>query len=157
MDIINQSNTQVVEFAPAHAVVTGKTLTERKLSIVASASFEATTYLAGKNGKVGKVAREGLAQHARAFIAAKARQGNYRPLAEALAGLMGESISISNRSSYEGLLDRFSDKLLDLNLTKSGGWTTDKKTGLQKSSSKRATLMECISLVKEVQELAETM
>lgn len=154
--LIENNSSNVVEFAPAHAMVSGKTVTDRKMSIVATASFEATTFLAGQRGKVGTAARGAIVQHATTFIASKARQGNYRPLAEALAGLLGESVSISNRASYEGLLDRFQDKLADLGLSKSGGWATDKKTGLQKANAKRSTLENCIGLIREVQELASS-
>jgi hypothetical protein len=152
--LAHTNDNAIVEFAPASSVVSGKTMTERKLSVLAGASFEAVTYLAGQNGKVGKTARDGLAMHAEGFIASAARRGNYKPLCEALAGLLGESVSISNRASYEGLVDRFNDRLMDLSLAKNGGYTVDKKTGLSKPNAKRAVYSKVIMFVQRIQQLA---
>ena len=152
--LAHSNDSAVVEYGPAATLVTGKTMVERKMSVLSGASFEAVTFLAGQNGKVGKVAREGLTIHAESFIASAARRGNYKPLSEALAGLMGESVTISNRSSYEGLVDRFMDKLNDLSLAKNGGYSIDKKTGLAKPNAKRATLAKVVAFVQSIQRLA---
>jgi hypothetical protein len=111
-------------------------------------------YAATFNGKVGKLAREGMEQFAIASIARAARQGNYRPLSEALAIVLGETITITNRSSYESLADRFSDRHADLALSKNGGYTVSKKTGLTKPSAKRVILDKALQLVELVQAVA---
>ena len=145
---------EVVEYAPACTLVTGKTLVERRLSVLPNATGAAMQYMATFNGKVGKLARAGMENFAIANIAKHARQGNYRSLSEALAGILGESVTISNRASYESLADRFSDRINDLALSKNGGFTVVKKTGITKPSAKRAMLEKAINLVNLVQEVA---
>jgi hypothetical protein len=158
MSIALAHNNEVsVDYKPASALVSGKTMVERKVSVLASASFEATTYLAAQKGKVGIMARHAMAGFSVQAIASAARRGNYQPLAEAIAGITGESLTISNRSAFESLADRFEDKLNDLGLSKSGGWAIDKKTGLQKPNAKRATLGQVINLVNSVRDLAATL
>lgn len=155
--LAHANNEVSVDYKPASALVSGKTMTERKVSVLQSASFEATTYLAAQKGKVGVMARHAMAGFSIQAIASAARRGNYQPLAEAIAGITGESLTISNRASYDSLVDRFSDKLNDLSLSKSGGWTIDKKTGADKPNAKRATLTQVITLVGMVQSHAATL
>lgn len=153
-EIANFSSAELVEYAPACTLVNGKTVSERRLSVLPSASFEAVLYASSRAGRVGKVAREGLAGQSTELIASKARRGDYRPLSEALAVMLGESVSISNRASFDGLADRFSDRLYDLQLAKNGGYVVDKKTGLTKPNAKRKMLDDVIGFIREVQEIA---
>lgn len=148
------SSADIVEYAPACTMVTGKTISDRRLSVLPTASFEAVLYASSRTGKVGKVAREGLAGQSTELIARAARRGNYRPLSETLAVMLGESVTISNRASFDALADRFSDRLSDLSLAKNGGYTINKKTGVTMPNAKRKVFTEVISFIKSVQELA---
>lgn len=145
---------EAVSFAPAQVIVSGLTVTEKKLSVVQAASAPALMYLGGQKGKVGKYAREGLALQAESIIAKHARGGNYAPLAQAIAALTGQSLSIRNRAEFESLSGRFEDALRDL---KNGGYTVCKKTGVEKSSNKRNVLMQVIALITEVQSIAASL
>ena len=147
----------LIDYTPASALVVGKTLTERKVSVLNGATSEAVTYLSTQNGKVGKMARAGLREYSIHAIASSARRGNYQPLAEAIAGITGESISITNRASFEALGDRFADKLHDLALSKNGGYVLRKKDSVMVPSSKRNTLDQVIALVAKVREIAATL
>ena len=153
-EIANFCSAELVEYSPARTMVTGKTVSERRLSVLPSASFEAVLYASSRAGRVGKVARAGLAGQSTELIASKARRWDYRPLSEALAVMLGESVSISNRASFDGLADRFSDRLYDLELSKNGGYVVDKKTGLTKPNAKRKMLDDVIGFIREVQEIA---
>ena len=57
---------------------------------------------------------------------------------------MGESLTISNRASYQSLQDRFEDKLRDL---KNGGYVVNKKTGVESESAKRKALVQVTNLI----------
>lgn len=144
----------VVEFTPAVVVVSGTTATEKKVSVVSQASSAALAYLSNSKGTVGKIARETLSQHGEALIAKQCRNGNYKPLADAIAAITGASLSITSRASYESLVDRFTDQLKDL---KGNGFTECKKTGAMKPSAKRNVLVQVINLVTEVQSIASTL
>ena len=144
----------VVDFGTAQVIVTGKTVSEKKLSAVGQASAPALAYLSNQKGKLGKYAREGLAVAGEAMIAKQARSGNYKPLTDAIAALTGASLTIRNRAEYDCLGGRFEDALRDL---KNGGYIVDKKTGLDKPSAKRNTLMQVIALINEVQSAAAAM
>jgi hypothetical protein len=154
-ELINQAQptTEVATYGPASIVVSGKTLTEKRIGVVSNAGLAAQAYLSAQKGKIGKVAREGLALHGEALIASAARRGNYTPLCEAIASITGETLTISNRASFECLGDRFADKLADL---KNGGYTTT-KDGVEKSTSKRNGLMQVMALIREVQSIAASM
>jgi RNA polymerase-binding transcription factor DksA len=145
---------EAVSFAPAQVIVAGLTTTEKKLSVVRGASVSALMYIGNQKGKVGKYAREEQAMLAEGAIAKHARGGNYVPLAQAIAALTGQSLSIRNRSEFESLSGRFEDALRDL---KNGGYTVCKKTGVEKSSSKRNVLMQVIGLITEVQSIAASL
>ena len=147
-------NNAVAEFAPACVVVTGKTLTEKRVSVVQNATSAALAYAVNQKGKVGKFARESMAMASEGMIASAARAGNYKPLADAVAMVTGASISIRNRAEFETLAGRFEDQLIDL---KGGGYVECKKTGVQKSGAKRAALLQVIGLIKEVQSIAAAM
>jgi hypothetical protein len=154
-ELVNQAQptTEVATYGPASIVVSGATLTEKRLGVVSNAGLAAQAYLSAQKGKIGKVAREGLALQGEALIASAARRGNYTPLCEAIASITGETLTISNRASFECLGDRFADKLADL---KNGGYTMS-KDGTEKSSSKRNGLMQVMALIREVQALAASM
>lgn len=152
MQITNTFNFDITEFAPAHVQVTGLTTTEKKLSVIKQASAPTLLFMANAKGKQGKAAREGMTESGLQLIASAAGRGHYRPLAEAIAALTGETMTIGSRSAYDSLVDRFTDKLLDL---KNGGYVTDKKTGAQKAGSKRAVLLQVIDLINEVQRQIE--
>ena len=151
---IESINAAVVEYGPAQVIVAGKTVSERKISAVGQASAPALAYLSNQKGKLGKYALEGLAQAGEAMIAKHARGGNYKPLADAIASITGASLTIRNRAEFETLIGRFEDQLRDL---KNGGYVTDKKTGLDKPSAKRNTLMQVIALIQEVHATAAAM
>lgn len=146
-------NNAMVDFVPAQVVVAGLTMTEKKLSVVHNASGAALAYLCASKGKIGKVAREGLSSQGETMIANAARKGNYSPLAQAIAAITGASLTISNRASYECLVDRFTDQLRDL---KNAGYTI-KKDGTQVSSGKRNSLLQVIGLITEVQAIAASL
>jgi hypothetical protein len=147
-------NNAVAEFAPACVVVAGKTLTEKRVSVVQNATSAALAYAVNQKGKVGKFARENMAMASEGMIARAARAGNYRPLADAIAMVTGASISIRSRAEFETLAGRFEDQLIDL---KGGGYVTCKKTGVQKAGAKRNALLQVIGLIKEVQAIAAAM
>lgn len=158
----------ITEYAPVNIQVSGKTLTERKLSVIPSASLSAQVFLSNAGGKIGKTARASLTDQGTSMIAKNARAGNYKPMAEAIAGLTGESISISSRSGFESLKDRFEDKLFDLSLSKNGGYTfKDVSTTLAdgsidvkqeiKPNGKRKMLNDVIGLITEVQAIIKTL
>ncbi len=147
-------NNAIVEFGPAQVVVSGKTVTEKKLSAVGQASAPALAYLSNQKGKLGKYAREGLSVAGEAMIAKAARAGNYKPLTDAIAAITGASLTIRNRAEFETLGGRFEDQLRDL---KNGGYIVCKKTGMDKPSSKRNVLMQVIALIAEVQASAAAM
>ena len=111
-------------------------------------------YLSGNKGKVGKAARENMSSLGEAAIAKHCRSGNYKPLADAIAALLGVSLTISNRGSYETLADRFADQLRDL---KNDGFIACKNTNTMKPSAKRNTLVQVINLVTEVQSIAASL
>jgi hypothetical protein len=154
-ELVNQAQptTEVAEYGPASVVVSGKTLTDKRVGVVSNAGLAAQVYLSAQKGKIGKVAREGLALQGEALIASAARRGNYKPLCEAIASITGETLTISNRASFECLGDRFADKLADL---KNGGYTTA-KDGTEKSTSKRNGLMQVMALIREVQAIAASL
>lgn len=143
------STADMVEFTPARVVVEGKTSTDRKLSIVGGASFAAQAYISGGKGKVAKVAREGVAVNGTAMIGKAVRSGNYRPLAEALAMILGETVIMTSRATFDAFPDVIAARLLDLGCTKSGGWTT-KKDGTVAPGAKRAAFEQARSLCLSV-------
>ena len=147
-------NSAIAEYPTAQVIVAGLTATEKKLSVVNQASTAALMFLSGNKGKVGKAAREHTASLGEAAIAKHCRSGNYKPLADAVAALLGASLTISNRASYETLADRFEDQLRDL---KNDGFIVCKKTGALKPSAKRNTLVQVINLVTEVQSIAASL
>ncbi len=143
----------VASFPPAQVIVVGLTTTEKKLSVVKQASTMSLGFLAGQKGKIGKAAREVGVVDSVVQISTQCKTGNYKPLADAIAALTGESLTISNRAAYQSLKDRFEDKLRDL---KNGGYTVSKKTGLEMATAKRNTLVQVINLIAATYEIANT-
>lgn len=151
---IAQFSATEVEFAVAAVVVEGKTLTEKKLSVVTQASSQALAYLCNTKGKVGKLAREGISAAGTSLIATQARSGNYKPLADAIAAITGQSLSIPNRATYETLAGRFADAMQDL---PRNGFILSKKDNVMKPSPKRVALEQVVGLIGEVQHIASTL
>lgn len=143
----------IVEFIPGQTVTVGKTVTEKRLSVLAEGSTAVKLFAVNQTGKVGKAAREGLAGTGVASIIKAAAHSNYKPLSEALALIMGESCFISNRASYESLKDRFLGKESELvAMNKAYRVVQDKKSGaaVEKMTSKYSQVMQAMSLVQAV-------
>lgn len=87
---------EVVIGAPVCIIGTGKTLTEKRLSIVAQSSTPALLIAATMPGKVGKAARDGLASHAPEMLAKHILSGNYRSIGQALYMRLGEPVSFGS-------------------------------------------------------------
>ena len=151
---IAQFSSTEVDFAVAAVVVSGKTLTEKKLSVVGQASSQALAYLCNTKGKVGKMAREGISSAGTSLIATQARSGNYKPLADAIAAITGQSLSIPNRATYETLAGRFADAMQDLPRE---GYALSKKDNTMKPTAKRIALTQVIALIGDVQDIASTL
>jgi hypothetical protein len=149
---LSSTGRDVVEFNPAVVGLYGKTLTEKRLTVLASASTAAAQYLIAEKGKVGSAARAMFAAGGVVAIAKQVKQGNYKPLAEALAVVLGRSIIISNRASYESLDDTFEANLIDL---KDSGFKL--KDGVQTPTPKRAALVRAITLVRDTRTLVKEM
>lgn len=140
----------VVDFIPAQIVLHGKTVTERRVNLVQNASEAAKLFFADQKGKMGQAARAGLQKHGMAQIAGAARRGNYKPLAEALAGISGEAVYITNRASYDSMDDRYEAKAEELRA--SGKYY--KKDG-ETLSPKAAAAMQCLMLLKVTREAVD--
>lgn len=104
----------IAEFGPARVVVSGKTTTEKRISVVNQGSTAVRLFAAEMKGKVGMAARSGLQNQGLSLIASQARRGNYKPLAEALGLILAESVTITNRASFESLRDRYTGKAEDM-------------------------------------------
>lgn len=153
-EITTQSSTnEVTEFVPGHAVVNGKTSVERKLSVLNGATYAASVYLVSEKGKVGAAARHQIAAGGVQLIGKAARQGAYKPLAEALAVVLGESIIISNRASFDSLPDRLAERM---SMLKDSGFKLN-KDNVQVKTAKRVALDRACALVAEVQEIAASL
>jgi hypothetical protein len=154
MNSIAQFSSNEVDFAVAAVVVAGKTLTEKKLSVVNQASSAALAYMCNVKGKVGKMARENISSVGTSLIATQARSGNYKPLADAIASITGQSLTIPNRATYETLAGRFADALQDLPRE---GYALSKKDNTMKPTAKRLALLQVVGLIGEVQDIAATL
>ena len=150
-----------ITYKPAIINVEGKTKTERQLSVINHASTAARLALANMKGKVGNAARTGIAGVGLSNIAKSAAWPtcNYNPVAEYFAAQLGEPMVITNRAAFESLADQFEARIMKVKLSKSGGYTTDKKTGMQKIGASMAKLMElkavAVELVAAAQQLSE--
>jgi len=135
---------ELAQFTPAIIDVIGKTKTERQLSVVHQASPYTKMALANAKGKMGQAARAGIANGGLQAIAKQAAfpTCNYKPAGEYFAAQLGEPIVISNRAAFESLPDQMEARIMKVKLSKSGGYTTDKKTGAQKPNATLSKLME---------------
>lgn len=150
-----------ITIKPAIINVEGATKTERQLSVIHNASNATRLALANAKGKVGLAARSGIAGLGLSNIAKAAAWPtcNYNPVAEYFAAQLGEPMCITNRAGFESLADQFEARLMKVKLSKSGGYTTDKKTGIQKPNATMTKLMElkavATELVAAAQQLSE--
>jgi hypothetical protein len=148
---------QLAQFTPAIINVDGKTKTERQLSVVNHASPYTKMALANAKGKMGVAARAGIANGGIQAIAKQAAwpSCNYKPAGEYFAAQLGEPIVISNRAAFESLADQFEARIMKIKLSKSGGYTTDKKTGAQRISAAMSKMMELKAVATEMVASAE--
>lgn len=143
---------EIATFTPAIVNVHGSTKTERQLSVVQDASPYTKMALANAKGKVGAAARSGIANGGVQAIAKQAAWPtcNYKPAGEYFAAQLGEPMVISNRAAFESLADQFEARIMKVKLSKSGGYTTDKKTGALKANATLSKLMELKATATEM-------
>ena len=152
---------ELATFTPAMVNVYGKTKTERQLSVVQDASAYTRMALANAKGKVGIAARNGIANGGIQAIAKQAAWPtcNYKPAGEYFAAQLGEPMVISNRAAFESMADQFEARIMKVKLSKSGGYTTDKKTGALKANATLSKLMElkanAVDMVAAAQEFTD--
>lgn len=90
----NVTASELIECAPAVCVVTGKTLADKRLSVIANSPDMGVMMVAvNMKGTVGKQAREMQANAAAHVLARSILSGNYAPIAAALSLELGESVS----------------------------------------------------------------
>lgn len=143
---------ELATFTPAIVNVSGKTKTERQLSVVHDASPYTKMALANAKGKMGQAARNGIANGGIQAIAKQAAwpSCNYKPSGEYFAAQLGEPMVISNRAGFESLPDQFEARIMKAKMSKSGGMVTDKKTGALKAGATLAKLMELKAVATEM-------
>jgi hypothetical protein len=141
-----------VYVAPVVVSVSGKTSVERKLSVVHNASYAASLALIGAPGKVGKAAQANVISGGIERIVKAACTSNYRPIAEYLAGMLGEAIVISNRASFESLPDQFEQRIMKIKAAKNGGYTMG-KDGLEMPTAAHKLAMQLQSDCRGVIEM----
>lgn len=139
----------IVEYMPAHVSVEGKTATEKRLSVVHKADASVVSYAASMGGKVGQAAREGMQADSIRKVAIAASRGNYNPLAQLLSLISAEPVSISNRASYESLVDRY-QPMLDQLETNGKMYSASGKL-----SAKAAILTSLIAVSQDVHDMVE--
>ena len=148
-----------ITMSAVRVVVNGSTSSERKLSVVNTASGAAILALTGMSGAVGKAARIKTSEMGLSAIVKAASHDNYRPLAEYLAARLGECIVVSNRASFESLPDQMEQRILKAQASKSGGYREDKKTGAMVPNASLALAMtlkaECVEIIAKQQELRD--
>jgi hypothetical protein len=97
-DLQTQAASELVA-APAVVIMTGKTLSEKRLSVVSQTGHAAVVMLASTMaGAVGKEARSVALNHVAGMLAKNALSGNYKPVAEALALRLGASVCFGSPS-----------------------------------------------------------
>ena len=151
MEMIAQFDTAavadaIVDFVPARTIAVGKTQTDRRLSVMASASTATRMFAVNQGGKIGKAAREGVASAGVNSIIKAASCNNYKPLSEALALITGESVFITNRASYQSLKDRFAPMAEELE-DSGKAYKMDKK-GVMQMTAKYKQVLSCLSLIQ---------
>ena len=141
-----------IGFAPAHVEVEGKNANERRLALVKKGmSLAAKLYLLGKaKGKTLTALQDSTGKDGDMLVAQAVLTGTYGPLAEALAFMLGENITIATRKDYESMGWSFRHRLANL---KDGGWSKSKdKDGNQKPTAERVALLACLELLDSVSE-----
>jgi hypothetical protein len=148
---------EIISWTPASIVVAGKTKSERQLSVLADAPSATLAVLGASKGKMGKTARELNAREGIKQIVTAMANANYKPLVAYIAGVLGETVTVTNWASAQSLPDRLEDKIAKAKSSKSGGYVIDKKTGAQKLNATLSTLMtlksdvtECLALAAEI-------
>ena len=153
----------VKTYEPAGPVVInveGKTKSERQMSVVYNASSVTLAALCDAKGKVGQAVRGAFARDGLHGVARAAawRTCNYKPMGEYLAARLGEPMVITNRASFLALPDTIEARIMKVKLSKSGGYTLDKKTGASKPNATLALLMrlkaECVEAIDTVAQLS---
>lgn len=144
---------------PAFVNVTGKTKSERQMSVVLNASGQVLTALSAAKGKVGKFAREETAKLGLGHVARAAAWPtcNYKPAAEYFAARLGEPMVISSRATFEALEDMMSARVAQAKLGKNGGMVECKKTFVLKDGAKLALARELTVIARELVEVAAEM
>ncbi len=148
---------ELATYTPAIINVTGKTKTDRQLSVVNVASGYTKMALANAKGKVGLAARNGIANGGIQAIAKQAAfpSCNYKPVGEYFAAQLGEPMVISNRAAFESLADQFEARIMKIKMSKNGGYVVDKKTGADKVGATLAKAMELKAIAIELVASAE--
>jgi hypothetical protein len=139
-----------VSYTPAIINVSGKTKTERQLSVVNTASTQTKLALASAKGKVGQAARNGIAYTGLKAIAQAAAKANYRPAAEYYAARLGQPMVITNRASFESMPDVFEAMIMKAKMSKNGGYSQCKKTGALKPTAALSIAMELKAIAIEM-------
>lgn len=139
----------VVEWAPVSITVVGKTSKEKRLSVIdLGISYAAKAFLADQKGAVGERVRESMSHDGELAIARNAFNGNYKPLAEALAITLGVNITITSRRDYESMRWAFEHALGNL---KNGGVASNgKETAAAKSLRKAHALV--VNVQRQIEE-----
>jgi hypothetical protein len=143
---------EIANYTPAIIEVTGANKSERQLSVISQASPFTKMALANAKGKMGQAARNGIANGGIQAIAKAAAWPtcNYKPAGEYFAAQLGEPVVISNRAAFESLADQFEARIMKVKLSKSGGYTIDKKTGAQKPNATMSKMMELKAVATEM-------
>ena len=158
MDFLTQSATipapqgAIIDFAPARVILRGETATERRVNLIRSGSATTALYFANAKGKMGGAARETISGMGARRMVKEVRTGNYRSAAECLAGLLGHSVVITSRASWESIPDRLESELADL---KGGGYK--EKDGIMTATPKRVAIESAIALVAGIREGVEAL
>jgi len=154
--------TTQITIAPVIVEVTGEKKADRQLSVVRHASASAIGACLGITGKVGAEIRMSAVQQNLVEIARAAAWPtcNYRPFAEMLAIRSGTPKTISNRASFESQADVYADMVSTAKLSKSGGYVTSKKTGVQSPNAALKLAMDmhntCVVVAQLAQRISDT-
>lgn len=148
--------TNQITIAPVIVEVSGEKKADRQMSVVRQASASAIGACLGITGKVGAEIRQCAVQDNLVKIARQAAWPtcNYRPMGEMLAIRTGTPKTISNRASFESQSDIYADLVATVKLSKSGGYTTNKKTGVQSPNAALKLAMDLHNTCVAISQLA---
>jgi hypothetical protein len=121
---MSDSINSIVSFTPANIVAVGKNSSEKRMSIATQAGTVSTMYIAAGKGKAAVQARDNLGRGSVTLMAGACANGNYMPLAEALAFTMGESVSVLRLADLDSLVWSITHRISNL---KDAGYSS--KTG----------------------------